>query len=82
MYTRRKFGYRAGSVERALGVQSCENWQVITGSVSAEPEPTSPMGDSETVFFFFFSPLLFLKYHSSPQKARQAWGNSRASLFP
>ena len=33
---RRKFGSRAGSVARALGVQSREIWQVIAGSLSAE----------------------------------------------
>ena len=37
---RRKFGSRAGSVARALGVQSREIWQVITGSLSAELEPS------------------------------------------
>ena len=36
----RKFGSRAGSVARALGVQSHETWQVITGLLSAELEPS------------------------------------------
>ena len=40
---RRKFGPRPGSVARALGVQSRANWQVITGSLSAEPEPRKTM---------------------------------------
>ena len=40
MYTRRKFGPRPSSVARALGVQSRENWQVTTGSVSDDLEPT------------------------------------------
>ena len=34
--TRRKFGARAGSVARALGVQTPEIWQVITGSLAAD----------------------------------------------
>ena len=34
VYTRRKSGPRSSSVARALGVQSCAIWQVITGSLS------------------------------------------------
>ena len=37
VYTRRKFRPRAGSVARALSVQSCASWQVITGSYSTSP---------------------------------------------
>ena len=37
---RRKFGPREGSVARALGVQSREIGQVITGVLSAELEPS------------------------------------------
>ena len=40
---RRKFGSRAGSVARALGVQSREIWQVITGLLSAELKPSKTM---------------------------------------
>ena len=40
---RRKFGSRAGSVARALGAQSREIWQVITGLLSAELEPSKTM---------------------------------------
>ena len=38
-----KCGSRAGSVAHAPGVQSREIWQVTTGSLSAELEPTRPM---------------------------------------
>ena len=41
---RRKFGSRAGSVARALGVQSREIWQVITGLLSADLESSKTMG--------------------------------------
>ena len=41
--TRRKFGPRLDSVARALGVQSRASWQVITGSLSAEPQPRRTM---------------------------------------
>ena len=44
MYTRLKFGPRPRSVPRARGVQSRENWQVTTGSVSDYVEPTRPIG--------------------------------------
>ena len=37
---RRKFGSRASSAARALGVQSREIWQVIAGLLSAEPGKT------------------------------------------
>ena len=40
MYSRRKFGPRLGSAARALGIQSRASWQVITGSLSVEPEPS------------------------------------------
>ena len=50
---RRKFGPRAGSVGRALGVQSREVWQVITGLLSAElREPSREWKNS------CFAPLL------------------------
>ena len=38
-----KFGSRAGSVARALGIQSREIWQAITGLLSAELEPSKRM---------------------------------------
>ena len=40
---RRKFGSRVGSMARALGVRSREMWRVITGSLSAELEPSKSM---------------------------------------
>ena len=40
---RRKFGSRAGSVARALAVQSREKMQVITRLLSAELEPSKTM---------------------------------------
>ena len=43
MYSRRKFGPRPGSVASAVGVQSRASWQEITGSLSAEPEPSRTM---------------------------------------
>ena len=52
---RYKFGSRAGSVARALGVQSRESWQIITGLLSAELEPSKTM---ETPHASCFAPLL------------------------
>ena len=52
---RRKFGSRTGFVARALGVQSREIWQVITGSLSAEIEPSTTIGNQHVSCFF---PLL------------------------
>ena len=70
LYSWCKFGHRAGSVARAPGVQSRASWQVITGSLSAEPEPSRSIENPQTVCCSFCSPpLLSLKYHSSPQKA-------------
>ena len=40
---RGKFGSRVGSVARAPGVQSREIWQLITGLLSAELEPSKTM---------------------------------------
>ena len=54
MYTRRKFGPRPGSVAGALGVQNRANWQVITGSLSAQPEPRET---TENPHFRCFAPL-------------------------
>ena len=44
-YYRRKFGSRAGTVTRALRVQSRKVWHVIAGSVCAEIEPSKTMAD-------------------------------------
>ena len=52
---RRKFGSRAGSVARALGVQIREIWQVITGLLSAELEPSKT---TENPHVSCFAPLL------------------------
>ena len=52
---RRWFRSRAGSVERALGDQSREILQKITGMLSAELEPTNTM---ETQHVRCFAPLL------------------------
>ena len=51
-YTGRKFGARPGSVARARGVQSRESWQVITGSLSVEPEPNQAHEDPQAGLFF------------------------------
>ena len=48
-------GSPSGSVARALGVQSREIWQVITGSLSAEIEPSTTIGNQHVSCFF---PLL------------------------
>ena len=45
------FGSGRGSAARALGVQGRENWQVNTGSLSAELEPTRRM-ETHRLFFF------------------------------
>ena len=49
---RRKTGLRAGSVTRALGVQSREIWKVITGLISAVLEPSKTMENPHVSFFF------------------------------
>ena len=54
LYTRRKFGPRPGSVARALGVQSRTTWQLIAGSLSAQPEPRKAI---ENPLFSFCVPL-------------------------
>ena len=67
----RKCRPRPGSVARALGAQSREMWQVITGSLSAELEPTRRRGTPQIVTFsshfsfFHLSLLVFPKYHNS-----------------
>ena len=40
---RRTSGRRAGCVARALGVQSCEIWQEITGLLSAKLDPSKTL---------------------------------------
>ena len=40
---RRKFGSRAGSMARVLGVRSREIWKVITALLSAELEPSKTL---------------------------------------
>ena len=40
------------SVARALGVQSRENWQITTGSLSGQLEPTRPMQTRKTTAQF------------------------------
>ena len=52
---RRKFGSRAGSVSRALGVRSREIWQVIAESLSAELEPEQNNGKIHIFFRIFFA---------------------------
>ena len=39
------------SVARALGVQSRENWQITTGSLSDQLEPTRPMQTRKKQYF-------------------------------
>ena len=52
--TRRKFGSRAGSVARALGVQNRKTWQVTMGSLSTELMPSKAM---ENPHISCFAPL-------------------------
>ena len=52
---RRKFGSRTGSVARALSIQSREVWQVITGLLCVELEPSKTMGNPNVSCF---APLL------------------------
>ena len=53
----------------ALGIQSCEIWQVTTGPLSDESQPTRPIETPIICIYFVFhlSLLLFLKDHSSRQ---------------
>ena len=85
MNTRHEFGHFVAS---APGVESRSIWQVITGSLSAEPEPTTPTY-TKTVSFFFPSFFRFFVHICSllrtasevPQqssKARQPQYNSHA----
>ena len=61
-----KCGSRPGSVARALGVQSREIWQVTTGSLYDQLEPTRPVQTPITSFSSFFtSLLLILKYYNT-----------------
>ena len=46
------FWSRAGCVARALGVQSREIWQVITGLLSVEIEPSKATENPRVSFFF------------------------------
>ena len=68
---RHKCGSRPGSVARAPGVQSRASWQVIMGSLSAEPEPSMTMEPHTTKMKNRFSRVLccvyqlVCTYHSS-----------------
>ena len=82
--SRRKCGFRQGSVARALGVQSRKIWQVIAGGPSAELEPSKPMGNPScrVSYFLFFIRLPLAAVSQVPQQpslARQPRYNSRAS---
>ena len=48
---RRKFWSRDGSVAHALGVQSREIWQVNTGLLAAELEPSKTMENQHVICF-------------------------------
>ena len=64
-----KCGSRPGSVARVLGVHSRQIWQVTTGSLCEQLEPTRLMQTPEMASLFSsLCPLLFLKYHSSRQR--------------
>ena len=52
---RGKFGSRAGSGARALGVQNREIWQVISGLIFAELESSMTMENPHVNFFRFCS---------------------------
>ena len=72
VYTRRKSGPRPGSVARALGVTSRANWQVITGLLSAEPEPRKTMETSHLNLLVFAQLSVTVSYlsdlyHTVPQ---------------
>ena len=85
VYTRHKFGPRMGSWARALGVQNCASWQVIAGSLSADPEPTRPMESPQiSILSLFCALLLFLEYHAAAVKSRLDSHDTAASLqaFP
>ena len=66
-----KCGSRPGSAGRALGVRSRVIWQVTTGSLSAELEPTRPMETPKMSLFLLRALLLCTsicyEYHTSPQ---------------
>ena len=82
--TRCKCGSWPGSMARALGVQSCEIWQITTGSLSDQllMEPTGPMQTPKTYCSFFTSLLLFLKYHSSHQRLGSRGTTAALQAFP
>ena len=78
---------RPGSVARALGVQSRELWQVTTGSLSDQLEPTRRMQTpTHFVLFLFYSLftslLLFLNYHSSRERLGSHGTTAELHAFP
>ena len=75
---------RPASVPRALGVQSREIWQVTTGSLSDQLEPTRPMQPPKMSFFasFHLSLLLLLKPHSSRQRLGSHGTTAALQAFP
>ena len=64
VYSRRKFGPPPGSVARALGVQSRASWQVISGSLSADPEPNRTVENHPKKMNIRFSHVLRLNNSS------------------
>ena len=68
VYSRRKFGPRPGSVAR-LGVQSRASWQVITGSLSAEPEARRTMEQRKKMNSSGFSRIICCVQQLTPRLA-------------
>ena len=69
-------------VARALGLQNRQIWQVTTGSLSDQVEPTRPMHTPQMPFFHS-SPLCVAVFEvpQQPSNTRQPRYNNRASSF-
>ena len=78
-----KCGSRPGSVARTLGVQGREIWQVTTGSLSDQLEPTRLVQTPKTLFCHF-SPLCccFFRCHSSRQSIGSHGTTPALQAFP
>ena len=61
-------------------VQSRGELALFAGSLSVEPEPSRSMETPNC--HFVISPMLFQKYHSSPQRLGAAVQQPRFKLFP
>ena len=84
---RRKCEPWPGSVARALRIQSHEIWQVTTGSLSDQPEPSESIETRHFSYFFSLSSQVLLSHRPSTSQAlysveATAQQQSHIKLFP